>query len=226
MNRFKKSNHGRRPSITVASGSTAGRVFIARTVIAVLFILCAVSVHRVGQSDRPNIVWISLEDIGPMMGCYGDSYARTPVFDGLAAEGIRYNKAHSIAPVCSTSRSSIITGMYPSSLGTHRHRSNVGRPPAFVKMLPNLTGEAGYYTTNNAKKDSGSPALHSVGRLFGEKKEQTTSVRHTRNDICMVAMVHSLVPPDPNNWCLQLTGLDSVCKTGHALEYSSVSTIE
>ena len=102
---------------------------------------------------RPNIVWISLEDIGPMMGCYGDEYARTPVFDRLADEGIRYTKAHSIAPVCSTSRSSIITGMYPSSLGTHHHRSNVGQPPSFMKMLPNLMTEAGYYTTNNAKKD-------------------------------------------------------------------------
>lgn len=94
------------------------------------------------QQDRPNILWISLEDIGPMMGCYGDEYARTPVFDSLAAEGIRYAQAHSITPVCSTSWSSIITGMYPSSLGTRHHRSNVGQPPAFVKMLPNLMREA------------------------------------------------------------------------------------
>lgn len=105
------------------------------------------------QQDRPNILWISLEDIGPMMGCYGDEYARTPVFDSLAAEGIRYTRAHSIAPVCSISRSSIITGMYPSSLGTNHHRSNVGQPPDFVKMLPNLMRAAGYYTTNNYKKD-------------------------------------------------------------------------
>jgi len=67
---------------------------------------------------QPNILWISLEDITPMMGCYGDKYARTPVFDSLAAEGIRYTKAHSVSPVCSPSRSSVITGMYPSSLGT------------------------------------------------------------------------------------------------------------
>ena len=104
-------------------------------------------------TSGPNLVWISLEDITPMMGCYGDHYARTPVFDKLAAEGVRYTKAHSVAPVCSTSRSSIITGMYPSSLGTHHHRSNVGTPPAFVKMLPHLLSEAGYYTSNNAKRD-------------------------------------------------------------------------
>ena len=113
-----------------------------KTITAILSValvsLNARAAHGAEQPDRPNILWISLEDITPMMGCYGDTYARTPVFDKLAAEGIRYTKAHSIAPVCSVSRSSIITGMYPTSLGTHHHRSNVGQPPAFVKMLPNL----------------------------------------------------------------------------------------
>ena len=106
-----------------------------------------------------------------MMGCYGDKYARTPVFDKLAAEGIRYTRAHSVAPVCSTSRSSIITSLYPSSLGTHHHRSNVGRPPAFVKMLPNLMGEAGYYTTNNSKKD------YNIG---GDRWHQSSKGAHWR----------------------------------------------
>jgi len=127
------------------------QLFMAVVTIVLCSVLspCAV----LAETGRPNIVWISLEDIAPMMGCYGDKYARTPVFDQLAAQGIRYTKAHSIAPVCSTSRSSIITGMYPSSLGTHHHRSNVGKPPAFVKMLPTLMRQAGYYTSNNAKQD-------------------------------------------------------------------------
>ena len=110
-----------------------------RVILCLLHVcLCGVASYGAEGSDRPSIVWISLEDITPMMGCYGDTYAHTPVFDGLAAEGIRYTSAHSIAPVCSVSRSSIITGMYPTSLGTHHHRSNVGQPPAFVKMVPNL----------------------------------------------------------------------------------------
>ena len=83
-------------------------------------------------TDRPNIVYIAIEDITPMMGCYGDSYARTPVFDKLAEEGIRYTHAYSVGPVCSVSRSSIVTGMYPTTLGTMHHRSNVGIPPAFL----------------------------------------------------------------------------------------------
>jgi uncharacterized sulfatase len=139
---------------------------------AVLTLLCAFGPHGVNAADRPNVLWISLEDIGPMMGCYGDKYARTPVLDKLAAEGIRYTKAHSVAPVCSISRSSIITGMYPTSLGTHHHRSNVGNPPAFVKMLPNLMREAGYYTTNNSKQD------YNIG---GVRWHETSKKAHWRN---------------------------------------------
>lgn len=122
-------------------------------------------------ADRPNIVWISLEDITPMMGAYGDEYARTPVFDGLAAEGIRYEKAYSVSPVCSPSRSSVITGMYPNSLGSMHHRSNT-RPPAFSKMLPNVLREAGYYTTNNSKRD------YNMG---GDDWHESSSEAHWRN---------------------------------------------
>ena len=111
-------------------------------VFAVLFLGSAFA------DDRPNILYIALEDITPMMGCYGDGYAKTPVFDQLAAEGIRYTNAHSVAPVCSVSRSSIVTGMYPSTIGTLHHRSGGLPAPAFLKFVPNLMGEAGYYTTN------------------------------------------------------------------------------
>lgn len=103
---------------------------------------------RTPREARPNILYIALEDITPMMGCYGDEYAKTPVFDQLAAEGIRYTNAHSVAPVCSVSRSSIVTGMYPSTIGTLHHRSGGLPAPAFLKFVPNLMGEAGYYTTN------------------------------------------------------------------------------
>ena len=129
-------------------------------------VLSATATDAAAGAGRPNVLWISLEDITPMMGCYGDEYARTPVFDALAAEGIRYTRAHSVSPVCSPSRSSVITGMYPSSLGTMHHRSGA-RAPKFLKMLPNLLREAGYYTSNNAKQDynMGGAAWHdSSGR--------------------------------------------------------------
>ncbi|MCP4782997.1 MAG: sulfatase-like hydrolase/transferase [Fuerstiella sp.] len=106
------------------------------------------SAFSASAADRPNILYIALEDITPMMGCYGDTYAKTPNFDKLAEEGIRYTNAHSVAPVCSVSRSSIVTGMYPSSIGTMHHRSGGVPAPAFLKFVPNLMSEAGYYTTN------------------------------------------------------------------------------
>ncbi len=123
-------------------------------IAAVTLLLTACTSEQ--KLDRPNIVWIVLEDITPMMGCYGDEYAKTPVFDKLASEGIRYDKAYSVAPVCSPSRSGHITGMYPTSLGTIHHRSH-RTGPGFLKMIPTQMREAGYYTSNNAKMDYNLP---------------------------------------------------------------------
>ncbi len=126
-----------------------------RLIIAVFAIHMMASISLNGQ-DRPNILWIVLEDITPMIGCYGDEYAKTPVFDKLASEAIRYNKAYAVAPVCSPSRSGVITGMYPTSLGTVHHRSHQ-KDPDFLTMIPTLLRDAGYYTSNNAKRDYNLP---------------------------------------------------------------------
>ncbi len=103
-------------------------------------------------ADRPNILWITSEDNCPMLGCYGDEYARTPNLDALAARGIRYTRASSNAPVCAPARTAIITGMYPPSLGAQHMRSMVALP-AGVKLYPGHLREAGYYCTNNSKED-------------------------------------------------------------------------
>ena len=61
--------------------------------------------------ERPNILWISTEDISPDLGCYGDSYAVTPNIDNLAARGVRYTNVYSHSGLCAPTRSGIITGM-------------------------------------------------------------------------------------------------------------------
>jgi len=61
--------------------------------------------------ERPNILWITCEDICPNLGCYGDTYARTPVLDGLAAQGVRYTNAFGITGVCAPNRSCLISGV-------------------------------------------------------------------------------------------------------------------
>jgi uncharacterized sulfatase len=101
---------------------------------------------------RPNILWISAEDLSPDLRAYGDTYAVTPTLDRLATEGARYTNAFAVAPVCAPSRSAIITGMYPTTIGTMHMRSK-GVPPAGVKAFTEYLRAAGYYCTNRSKTD-------------------------------------------------------------------------
>jgi len=103
-------------------------------------------------ADRPNILWISCEDISPLLGCYGAAGARTPRLDGLASEGVLWTRAFSCHGVCAPSRTGIITARHPISLGANHMRSRV-ELPAGVRLFPELLREAGYYCTNNSKTD-------------------------------------------------------------------------
>ena len=108
-----------------------------------------------GQADSlppPNILWIVSEDNSPFIGAYGDTFAITPNIDRLATEGVLYENAFASAPVCAPARSTLITGMYANSLGT-QHMRSANAIPNFVKFFPRYLQEAGYYCTNNVKKD-------------------------------------------------------------------------
>jgi len=100
----------------------------------------------------PNILWITVEDISPDLGCYGDDHAHTPVLDHLAERGVKYVNAIASAPVCAPARSTIITGMYQTSLGSQHMRCK-GNMPSGFSYYPQLLREAGYYCTNNRKED-------------------------------------------------------------------------
>jgi arylsulfatase A-like enzyme len=105
------------------------------------------------MTDRPNILWISTHDINPHLGAYagvypGAEYARTPSLDRLAAEGMRFDKAFAAAPICAPSRSAIMTGCYPTAIGTMHMRTKAVPPPE-VRLFSEYLREAGYYTTNN-----------------------------------------------------------------------------
>lgn len=111
---------------------------------------------RAAGDSRPNILWITCEDISAHIGCYGDAEATTPNLDALAAQGARFDNAYSICGVCAPSRSCLITGMYPPSIGTHHMRCN-NPPPPHVRCFPEYLQEAGYYCTNNVKTDYNFP---------------------------------------------------------------------
>jgi len=113
---------------------------------------------------RPNIVWISNEDMSPHLGAYGDDVARTPALDRFAGQSMRFTQAFTTAPVCAPSRAAIITGMYQTAIGAQHMRTTEDRvpelpgpylavPPFYVKAFPEYLRAAGYYTSNRAKTD-------------------------------------------------------------------------
>src|SRR5690349_331810 len=116
-------------------------------------LMACVTFLRLAQAAevrRPNIVWIVGEDMGPELRCYGDTNAITPNINRLATEGARFTHCFTHAPVCAPSRSGLITGMYPTTTGTHHMRSKlISPPPTFTTHLR----KAGYFVAWPGKTD-------------------------------------------------------------------------
>ncbi len=107
--------------------------------------------QAVNKGTRPNILWILSEDICPDLSCYGTPAVETPNLDKLADQGVRFTNAFTTSPVCSTSRSAMITGMHQGSIGAHHHRSHRGDGyilPEPAKPITEYFRRAGYFTAN------------------------------------------------------------------------------
>ena len=131
----------------------------------ILAIFSALGLKQAQAAKKlPNILWITSEDNGPHLGCYGDAYATTPNLDRLSKKGLRYTKAISTAPVCAPARTTIISGIYPPATGSEHMRSMTHLPKKF-KMYPAYLRELGYYCTNNSKEDYN---LREDGKVWDE----------------------------------------------------------
>ncbi|QDU97134.1 sulfatase family protein [Lignipirellula cremea] len=116
---------------------------------------------------KPNILWITIEDWSPDLSCYGVKGLQTPHVDKLAAEGIRYETAFTTSPVCSTSRSAMMTGFYQNYIGANQHRENAKKPlPYGIKPIPHLFAEAGYFTALMSNKTDVNFVPNSKSELF------------------------------------------------------------
>lgn len=135
--------------------------------ISVLLLLLLMADFAWAQHKKPNIVWITCEDMSYHVGAFGDKVVQTPNLDKLAGEGVKYTQVYSTAGVCAPSRCAIATGMYQTAAGGHNMRTQLdkeqqritGLPaysavlPAGVKPYPLILRENGYYTSNNFKED-------------------------------------------------------------------------
>src|SRR5258708_2015773 len=124
---------------------------MSRYYLALLFAFGSTSESVAAELPRkPNIVWIIVDDMSPNFSCYGETTIRTAHVDRLAKEGTRFTHAFVTAPVCSPSRSALITGCYQTTIGAHHHRSGRGEQkihlPDGIVPVPLLFQRAGYYT--------------------------------------------------------------------------------
>jgi len=130
----------------------AGKISILAVLVGVLSAGPTAAKDPIKKPDRPNILWITSEDNGPFLGCYGDKLANTPNLDALAAVGMLYHNAFANAPVCAPARCTIISGVYAPSMGTQHMRSR-NTVPDFIKLFPRYLRRAGYYCSNCSKTD-------------------------------------------------------------------------
>ena len=128
------------------------RQFLKSTACSLAAAPFAGALASAAGENRPNILWITVEDMSPTLGCYGDKYAYTPNLDRFASAGVRYMHTYANAPLCTPARSSIITGIFASSLGT-QHLRGVMPLSDRIKGYPEYLRRAGYYCTNNVKED-------------------------------------------------------------------------
>jgi arylsulfatase A-like enzyme len=170
--------------------------------------LCSYGAFAQKVPQKPNILWITCEDMSANLPSFGDSTVPTPNLSKLAAQGVKYTGMFSVSGVCAPSRSAIITGMYPSSIGTHHMRtatSNLNRQdipnyeavtPPYVKCFPEYLRAAGYYCTNNDKTD------YQVGNPFTVWDESGKDA-HWRNrpkDKPFFSVVNFMVTHESQVW--------------------------
>ena len=101
--------------------------------------------------SRPNVLYVILEDTGPNFGCYGEPLVRTPNIDRFAAQGMRFTHAFCATPVCSASRSALMSGRYQANIGAHNHRTwewHKKRLAAPASHVCDWFRNAGYFTCN------------------------------------------------------------------------------
>lgn len=137
-----------------------------KKIVLIFAILSSIEVEMDAGNlkNMPNILCITCEDISPRIGCFGDSVAITPNLDTFSQKAVRCTNMFTTVGVSAPSRSALITGMYPTAIGSNYMRNNSGNlpnglekyevvPDAGIKCFTEYLRAAGYYCTNNSKTD-------------------------------------------------------------------------
>jgi len=101
--------------------------------------------------EKPNILFISVDDLRPQLGCYGNPQMKTPNIDGLAQEGIVFSNTYCQVPTCGASRASLLTGIRPKKNRFSLTQASAQRETPFAVTLPEHLKNNGYYTMSGGK---------------------------------------------------------------------------
>ena len=169
--------------------------------------------YCVGQ-ESPNFLWLVCEDQSLFFSIYGDSSANTPNIDQLAKDGIVYQNCYTPSPVCAPSRSSLITGMYPTTIGTQHMRSYKKsikkntinshnslpyyspKPKKPIRFFTEDLRANGYYCTNNSKEDYNM----ATSPLAWDESSQTAHWRNRRDGQSFFSVFNFNITHESNIW--------------------------
>ncbi|MBX2850873.1 MAG: sulfatase [Phycisphaeraceae bacterium] len=144
----------------------------------------------------PNILWLTIEDTSQYeFGCYGNTQVKTPNVDALAAKGVKFTHASSVAPHCLPARSTIISGVFATTYGTGLHRG-LFRSPKDRPFLPKLMKDAGYFCLNVNKKDYNTPTPNNLwdqGNKYTKSNKPFFAV-YNNHDCHMTSVRHEVLP--------------------------------
>jgi iduronate 2-sulfatase len=116
-------------------------------------LVCLFASARLAGGERPNVLFIAVDDLKPAIGCYGDRLAKTPSIDRLASRGTVFTRAYCMQAVCAPSRHALLTGLRPETLRIYDLATNFRRRTPDVVTLPQHFKAHGY-------------ASHGLGKIF------------------------------------------------------------
>jgi iduronate 2-sulfatase len=123
-----------------------GMLMPGRFLLGCVFFCVSVTTVPAAPAKKRNVLFIAVDDLKPLLGCYGDPIVKSPNFDRLAARGLLFERAYCNQAVCAPSRNALLTGRRPQSLGIYDLGTNFRKAAPNAITLPQVFRNAGYRT--------------------------------------------------------------------------------